>query len=360
MRTVGIIFFVIAATALSAAAEPKYKVPAVYVFGDSTADVGNNNYLPGNDAKANFPHYGVDFPHQTPTGRFSNGYNGIDFLSIHMGFKRSPPPYLSIANKTHSLILKGLRGVNFASGGSGILDTTGSTVTMAKQVQDFAALKSIVASRLSLDKANYLLRKSVFLISSGGNDLIGFFSATNSSPTAAQVGEFYNAVAANYSNHLKTLYGLGARKFALIDVPAVGCCPFARSNHPAGACIDGLNDLAKGLNDRISLALSNLTSELPGMKHTIGSSYNVVMKIVADPLIIGYKDVKSACCGGGKLGAESSCSPSTAFCVNRNEFLFWDRIHPTQATSEFAGLAFYSGSLEFASPINLKQLVEDA
>ena len=60
------------------AARPQ--VPAIYVFGDSTADVGNNNYLPGNDAKANFPHNGIDFPHSRPTGRFSNGYNGIDFL----------------------------------------------------------------------------------------------------------------------------------------------------------------------------------------------------------------------------------------------------------------------------------------
>ena len=55
-------------------------VQALYVFGDSTADVGNNNFLPGPQAKANFPHYGLDFPLSRPTGRFSNGYNGIDFL----------------------------------------------------------------------------------------------------------------------------------------------------------------------------------------------------------------------------------------------------------------------------------------
>lgn len=59
------------------------KVPAIYVFGDSTADVGNNNYLPGSAAKANFPHNGIDFPSSRPTGRFSNGYNGIDFLGTY-------------------------------------------------------------------------------------------------------------------------------------------------------------------------------------------------------------------------------------------------------------------------------------
>ncbi|RRT41927.1 hypothetical protein B296_00057441 [Ensete ventricosum] len=68
------------AAALAFAGAEAAKVPAIYVFGDSTADVGNNNYLPGSNAKANFPHNGVDFPFSRPTGRFSNGYNGIDFL----------------------------------------------------------------------------------------------------------------------------------------------------------------------------------------------------------------------------------------------------------------------------------------
>lgn len=69
-----------AAALLSVSDADQPKVPALYVFGDSTADVGNNNFLPGPQAKANFPHYGLDFPRSRPTGRFSNGYNGIDFL----------------------------------------------------------------------------------------------------------------------------------------------------------------------------------------------------------------------------------------------------------------------------------------
>jgi hypothetical protein len=56
------------------------KVPAMFVFGDSTADVGNNDYLPGSSARANFPHNGVDFPGGKATGRFSNGLIGVDFL----------------------------------------------------------------------------------------------------------------------------------------------------------------------------------------------------------------------------------------------------------------------------------------
>lgn len=55
-------------------------VPAIFILGDSTADVGTNNFLPGSNARANFPHNGIDFPQSVPTGRFSNGLNNADFL----------------------------------------------------------------------------------------------------------------------------------------------------------------------------------------------------------------------------------------------------------------------------------------
>jgi hypothetical protein len=66
---------------LGAAAGVFKPPPAMYVFGDSTLDVGNNNYLPGAGVpRANRPYYGVDFPGGLPTGRFSNGYNTADFI----------------------------------------------------------------------------------------------------------------------------------------------------------------------------------------------------------------------------------------------------------------------------------------
>uniref|UniRef100_A0A0E0K3E5 GDSL esterase/lipase n=1 Tax=Oryza punctata TaxID=4537 RepID=A0A0E0K3E5_ORYPU len=74
----------VAVAVFAMAAAAAAKVPAMYVFGDSTADVGNNNYLAGAAVpRANFPHNGIDFPTSRPTGRFSNGYNGVDFLGTY-------------------------------------------------------------------------------------------------------------------------------------------------------------------------------------------------------------------------------------------------------------------------------------
>jgi len=51
-------------------------VPAMFIFGDSLIDNGNNNNM-ASLAKANYFPYGIDF-NSGPTGRFSNGYTIVD------------------------------------------------------------------------------------------------------------------------------------------------------------------------------------------------------------------------------------------------------------------------------------------
>lgn len=55
----------------------KELVPAMFIFGDSLIDNGNNNDLPS-FAKANYYPYGIDFNGGRPTGRFSNGLTMVD------------------------------------------------------------------------------------------------------------------------------------------------------------------------------------------------------------------------------------------------------------------------------------------
>ncbi|KAJ3680457.1 hypothetical protein LUZ60_016735 [Juncus effusus] len=336
------------------------KVPAIYVFGDSTADVGNNNYLlKSSVAKANFPHNGIDFPSSRPTGRFSNGYNGIDFLAIHLGFRRSPLPYLSLdISKSSHQILQGLRGVNFASAGSGILDSTGTAITMREQIEHFTDIKSNITARITREATDDVMSKSLFIISSGGNDIFAFF-ARNNTPTSSMKDSFISSLVVEFKDHVQMLYNLGARRFGVIDVPPIGCLPYSRSLNPLGGCIDTLSELTQGFNQAVKYLMHELSFSLNGLKYSIGSSYSVVQTIMKNPLELGFKEVKSACCGSGKFNGQSACMPNSTFCSYRHEFLFWDQLHPTHAASKIAALAIYSGSIEFASPINFRQLVED-
>lgn len=52
-------------------------VPAIITFGDSSVDVGNNNYV-HTIFKADYPPYGRDFASHQPTGRFCNGKLATD------------------------------------------------------------------------------------------------------------------------------------------------------------------------------------------------------------------------------------------------------------------------------------------
>ncbi|PWA79218.1 SGNH hydrolase-type esterase domain-containing protein [Artemisia annua] len=89
-------------------------VSAVFVFGDSTVDPGNNNYLV-TISKGNFPPYGRDFANHEPTGRFSNGRLVPDIYADFLGVKKNVPPYLDPSLTIEDL----MTGVSFASAGAG-------------------------------------------------------------------------------------------------------------------------------------------------------------------------------------------------------------------------------------------------
>ena len=57
----------------------KLNVTCLLVFGDSSVDPGNNNYI-ATPMKGNFLPYGKDFFRGRPTGRFSNGRLATDFI----------------------------------------------------------------------------------------------------------------------------------------------------------------------------------------------------------------------------------------------------------------------------------------
>ncbi|KAL2466962.1 GDSL esterase/lipase [Abeliophyllum distichum] len=72
------------------------KVSSIIVFGDSTVDSGNNNFIP-TILRSDFRPYGRDFDGGRSTGRFSNGRIPTDFISEAFGLKPTVPAYLDPA-----------------------------------------------------------------------------------------------------------------------------------------------------------------------------------------------------------------------------------------------------------------------
>ncbi|XVF00810.1 hypothetical protein REPUB_Repub04eG0033900 [Reevesia pubescens] len=343
------------------------EVPAIFILGDSTSDVGTNNYLPGSTIRANFPHNGVDFPFGRATGRFSNGLITADVLAKLFGFKRSPPAFLSL-NGTSAIKRPRFRGINFSSAGSGLLDATGQTtstltkllswtqqknvVPMAEQVYQFSTVYNDLLAIKGPSETEKFLSKSLFFISIGSNDIIGNYHSNYTIPKE----QFIPNLGLIYESFLRSLINLGAKKFGIVSVPPVGCCPSQRIYTANGDCLEELNDQAKAFFSTMDTLMRNLSSEFKDIKYSLGNAVEMTINVIDNPLQFNFTDVKTACCGNGTLNAESFCIPTANLCPNRHEYLFWDLFHPTQAASKLAAFTLYGGEPRFVAPISFSQL----
>ncbi|XP_038707444.1 GDSL esterase/lipase At5g55050-like [Tripterygium wilfordii] len=357
----------------------KAQVPAIYILGDSTADVGTNNFLLESKFAVNFPPNGVDFPFSIPTGRFSNGLNSADFLAILMGLKISPPPFLSLLSNEKLLRFHSFIGINFASGGSGILDITGKSMTVMKlgkenipkgvplrtqrdvvsleeQVQQFKTVHFIVEAAMGLQEAKKYLSKSLFFISIGSNDIFEYYHSKTSVPKQ----KFRYGLNVKFLNsfYMQELLKLGARKFGIISVPPIGCCPSQRIFNGTGGCLEELNEHARAFHSSTHSLMSKLSLEYQDMKYSIGNAYEMTVNVIENQFAFGLNNVVSACCGGGKLNGEEICSPTANLCSNRSEYLFWDLYHPTQKASQLAAFTLFGGEKRFVAPINFAELAK--
>ncbi|KAJ9561801.1 hypothetical protein OSB04_006961, partial [Centaurea solstitialis] len=333
------------------AASGGYKTdPAIFIFGDSTADVGTNNYLKNCTARADHRYHGIDFPFSKPTGRYSNGKNAADQIAKLLGnYKLSPPPFLSLL-ATHKSTFKRslLRGANFASAGSGIFSITGQltfnkVICLEEQIQQFATVGQTISD---------LLVQYTF-ISIGSNDLIEF--ELDGQPGGPE--KFIAKLTKTYAEHLVNLYKLGARKFGIIDIPPIGCCPAARAFNATGGCIQDLNDNARLFYGSMQSHLAKLSLVFKGFKYSLGNTYAMTMNVIDNPRGNRFKEVKTACCGSGPFNGRTECLVGANLCSKRSDFLFWDQFHPTETASELAALTLvYGEGSEYVTPMNFSSL----
>ncbi|XP_012065440.1 GDSL esterase/lipase At4g16230-like [Jatropha curcas] len=357
-------YFLLLLVSLSIA-EVDAKPAAIFIFGDSTFDVGTNNFLNGTTALANFPYNGIDFPDSIPTGRFSNGYNLADRLAMLFGYERSPLPYLYLVNNMSIFREEILKGVNFASGGSGILDQTGKilwhgVVPLRDQIQQFALVRENITEMKGADETAKNLSNSLFIFSVGSNDILDTLRLGANITKEQLMATLRSA----YYQHLKNLYNMGARKFGIIGAAPIGCCPFSRAMNKSlggnGGCLKAPNEFARRFYFVVRSLLQRLTSEFPEMKYSLGNVYNMTSYILKNHRTYGFEEIKEACCGSGDYNGVGYCNKTENpnLCQNRKEYLFWDLYHPSEAATNLTALTLYYGGTDFVKPINFGQLAE--
>ncbi|ESQ42952.1 hypothetical protein EUTSA_v10015846mg [Eutrema salsugineum] len=326
-------------------------IPGLYVFGDSLVDAGNNNYLAISISKANYPHNGVDFPSKKATGRFCNGKNAADAIAEKFGLPL-PPPYLSLKGlfKEKKRESAAVTGVNFASGGAGIFNSSdkkhGQAIPLSYQVNHFIS----TSSPLQIS----------FVVVVGSNDLFDYFGSFKlRQMTNPQ--EYAQSMADKLKEQLKRVHDTGARRFLMIGVAQIGCTPGKRvKNSTIYECDEEANTWCALYNEALVKMLQELKQELQSsMTYSYFDNFKSVHNIITNPARYGFEEVTSACCGNGDLNAESPCLPLSRLCSDRSKYLFWDLYgHPTEAAARtIVDLMLSDADSQYSSPLTLTQLV---
>ncbi|KAF3440944.1 hypothetical protein FNV43_RR19230 [Rhamnella rubrinervis] len=333
------------------------QVPAMFVFGDSLVDVGNNNFL-SSFARANYYPYGIDFS-GGPTGRFTNGRNIVDLLGALLGL-----PYVPAFADPNTVGARILGGVNYASAAGGILDETGQhygeRYSLSQQVLNFETTMNQLRTMMGGRNLTQYLAKSIAVLVFGSNDYLNNYLMPSLYPSRDIYNPpaFANLLLNRYATQILALHSIGLRKFALAGIGPLGCIPNQRasSRAPEGRCMDDVNQMLGTFNEGLKSMVKQYNADHQDATFVFGNVYGVLGDMLNTPDNYGFKVIDSACCGIGRNQGQITCLPLVVPCSNRNQYLFWDAFHPTEVANAVLAWRAYNGSPNDCYPINIEQL----
>ncbi|XP_009605870.1 GDSL esterase/lipase At1g71691-like [Nicotiana tabacum] len=331
-------------------------VPAMFIFGDSLIDNGNNNNLPS-FAKANYFPYGIDFD-GGPTGRFSNGYTMVDEIAELLGLPLIPAYTEASADASGD---KMRFGVNYASAAAGILDITGRNfvgrIPFNQQIKNFENTLDQITDNLGAPDVAQALAKCMFFVGMGSNDYLNNYLMPNyDTKNRYNPQQYANLLVQQYSQQLSRLYNLGARKFVIGGLGLMGCIPSILAQGNGNVCSEEVNQLVLPFSNNVKSMLSNLNANLPGSKFIYIDIKNMFQDLLTNYRRYGFSVIDRGCCGIGRNRGQITCLPLQTPCPNRDQYIFWDAFHPTEAVNILFGRRAFSGGPDVVYPINIQQL----
>ncbi|KAF5466291.1 hypothetical protein F2P56_016233 [Juglans regia] len=331
---------------------------ALFIFGDSFFDAGNNNYF-NTTIRANFYPYGETF-FNYPTGRYSDGRIIPDFIAE---FAKLPliPAYLHPGYKRY------VDGANFASSGAGALVGTrqGYVIDLHTQLSNFKRMKTLLKKEIGEAEAKTLVSRAVYMTSIGGNDYAAPYTANSSLFQSYSPEEYVDMVIGNLTTVIKGIHKEGGRKFAFVNLAPLGCFPLLKAIN-AGECVDKITALVKLHNKALPHVLQELESQLKGFKYSITDFYSIVSEIMNNPIKYGFKEGETACCGSGPYRGIRTCGVTGVngsvqgyeLCENPSDYVTFDSSHPTERANLLYAKAMWNGNQGVTGPYNVKALVE--
>ncbi|PWZ10217.1 GDSL esterase/lipase APG [Zea mays] len=286
-------------------------VPALFTFGDSSVDVGNNDYL-HTIIKANFPPYGRDFANHVATGRFCNGKLATDITADTLGFTTYPAAYLSPQASGQNLLI----GANFASAGSGYYDHTAlmyHAIPLSQQLEYFREYQTKLAAVAGAGQARSILSGALYIVSAGASDFVQNYYINPLLFKTQTADQFSDRLVAIFGRTVQELYGMGARRVGVT-----------------------LNSDAQSFNRKMNGTVDALARRYPDLKIAVFDIYTPLYDLATDPQSQGFAEARRGCCGTGTVETTVLlCNPkSVGTCPNATSYVFWDAVHPSEAANQ--------------------------
>ena len=291
----------------------------MYVFGDSTSDMGNQcnattsalekGLITGNEIAPPSPPYFE--------GRYSTGLVWVEPLADKLGLDLIPSSKLAIDSpiiETENGFRLNLsyggatatRSVNFAvwGAGTGFYNANPTLAGMLTQTQAFIKDLESIDSRADPE--------GLYVVLGGLND---YLQTDNPNP---------QELVGNIEKIITLLYNAGARNFLVGNLPDVGQFPIA--NLLGAETATNITNLIKEHNFLLETSFAHLDKSLSEINILPLDLYFFVKDSISNPKKYGYTNVTDPCISGE--------FPEFSVCEYPNDYLFADLVHGTNRSYE--------------------------
>lgn len=263
----------------------------MFVFGASFLDPGNNFAVTGETAHPPFApdshaSYGIGGHH------YSNGRTWVEVLAQKLDLTDwAKPAYRdpTFGNYAYGYALA--RDVDFPAGPG-----------LGDQVQEWIGNGYCTFSAMD---------DTVFVLDTAYFDLFDILQGADPNDV---IPAMLNSIATN----IYTLYECGARNLLVANIAPVGLSPMI----PDDGSKEFVNGLSMGYNEAVQFVLAGYAGEPFNMNISTFDLFHAFADMAANPEDYGFTNVAETCVTFGVR--------PHAFCKNRDEYLFWDPLHPTK------------------------------
>uniref|UniRef100_A0A453GYQ1 GDSL esterase/lipase n=1 Tax=Aegilops tauschii subsp. strangulata TaxID=200361 RepID=A0A453GYQ1_AEGTS len=320
----------------------KHAAEELWVFGDSYADTGNLGNLGRELTHAWYDPYGKTFPRR-PAGRFSDGRVLTDFVASALGM-RTPVAYKARRRASRETLA---RGMNFAVGGAGVLDTGNFQRNISAQIDLFQAMHRTQQRGCG---------KRTALVVVSGNDYA--YAADKDNGTMQAAIAYIPTVVRELREQLRRLRDeAGMRRVVVTNLHPMGCTPvFTRPLNYTGC-----DPLANAGAAQHNAALRSVLAALDPNNRTFllldvhtpfaafllddnnGDSDNKKFKSTLRPCCESFRP-------DGYCGEEDeNGTRQYTLCDDPGRYFYWDDVHPTQAAWAAVARTFRAAVKSFLS-----------